>query len=666
MGNPTTRLIIIRNLAMVALLIGLDRGMHYSRAEEAGVKSPINAETHYREPDLAPADKEHWAFQPLGFPAIPRQKSSNQDGVINTAIKDSVLPKVSAIDAFLTEQLRNQGLHFQPVAEPATLLRRVSLVLTGLPPTVAEQTNFFSDPSPHAYEKVVDRLLASPGYGERWGQPWLDLARFAETDGFEFDHVRPEAWRYRDWVIAALNRDLRYDQFLTLQLAGDEQGDPVATGFALAGADMPDLNSQDERRHMILNEMTATVGSVFLGLTMGCAQCHDHKYDPISMADFYRLRASFDNIELFKTRPEGRVLFEPNGNPRVSYILARGDFRRPGAVIQAGFPRVFDPRGMVSELPQAFSNATRRRSALAAWLTDAGHPLVARVIVNRAWQQVFGKGLVPTPSDFGLMGEVPTHPQLLEWLARDFITQGWSLKKLHRQLVLTRAFQQSGVPMDELTWRKSREKDANNRNLSRWERRRLEGETIRDSLLVAAGLLQRRQGGPGVMAALPPELMATLLKGQWTEHGDPREHQRRAIYLFARRNLRYPLFEVFDRPDALTSCPQRGRSISAPQALLMLNAREVHAAAAALADDLLNKTNDNKNRLQLAFQRVLARFPSNRESSILNEFLDKRRDEKTRAANSLREKKDTLVTERAAWTDICLALFNANEFVFLE
>ena len=503
----------------------------------------------------------------------------------------------NGIDRFTWVKLQDKQA--SPIAEAGreTLLRRLSFDLIGLPPTPDEINAFISDLQPDGYERLTDRLLASPTYGERWGQHWLDLARFAETDGYEHDLVRKEAWRYRDWVVGALNADLPYDEFVRQQVAGDEQaseargqesGDiptqisnfkseisdgakpkehpltrkSIPTMFCLSGPDMPDINSQEQRKHELLNEVTGTIGSVFLGLQIGCAQCHDHKYDPFSQADFYRLRAFFEPAVSLQKDVSVIALHNDEKFKGPTRLWIRGDWQRPGMELQPAFVRVL--------LPEKYQGADAPRSPrtdLARWLTSPNHPLTSRVMVNRLWQHHFGKGIVESPSDFGLMGSPPSNPELLDWLANELMTTGWSLKKLHREIVCSATYRQAS--------RKPR---------------RLEGEAIRDAMLAASGQLDFRRGGPGVMPPLPEELTKTLLPNQWKASENPADAARRSIYIFARRNLRYPLFEAFDRPDPNASCPLRGRSTTAPQSLLLFNSEFSLSCAKHLAVEVGRKS----------------------------------------------------------------------------
>lgn len=718
-----------------------------------------STDTNPPEPPVTAADREHWAFRPVKRPDVPDVKRSDWCR--------------TAVDRFIIARLEAAGLTPAPEADRATLLRRVTFDLTGLPPTTSEIDAFLADNSPGAYDQIVDRLLASPGYGERWGQHWLDLARFAETDGFEFDHERPNAWRYRDWVIDALNRDLPFDEFIRLQLAADElhpdDADRLAaTGFLLCGPDMPDINSQEERRNNFLNDLTGTVSSALLGLQVGCAQCHDHKYDPISQYDFYRLRAFFDALDLFKDHPlpgheapppsaevreslaklqtskmnlaaledaarqklrtenpdlqptkedllkalsdedrarhdelskdvaalsksvkppdvpRGRIVRRLGTASPPSRLLLRGDFRREGPEVAPDFPRIATRS---ESLPSVFAGDTPmpgHRALLAAWLTRDDNPLVSRVVVNRIWQHHFGRGLVETASDFGKMGADPSHPELLDWLATELPRSGWSLKSLHRLLVTSAVYRQAGRRLSHektgeeanrasTSWSAGKQIDPENRLLWHMPRQRLDGEAIRDAMLVASDRMNPARSGPGVRPPLPAELVSTLLKNQWNVTPNENEHSRRSLYLFVRRNLRYPLFEAFDRPDTNASCARRNRSTIAPQALVLLNSELSLAAARDLAGVLLAANDSIHGQVREAYLRTLGRDPTSAELHMAETFLhdqaEKLRDSQRPVAelaipNPLPAVKDPYAA--AALCDFCLALFNVNEFVYVD
>jgi hypothetical protein len=601
---------------------------------------------------ITDADREHWAFRPVERPALP-------------AVKEAAWPR-NGIDAFVLAKVEEEGLAPAPQASRATLLRRLSFDLTGLPPSPEALTPFEEDDSPDAYERLVDRLLASPAYGERWAQHWLDLARFAETDGFEHDKLRPEAWKYRDWVIGALNADMPYDEFVTRQVAGDEgsgfrvQGSEnakskirnlkseIATMFVLAGPDMPDINDQLERRHNLLNEVTATVGSVLLGLQMGCAQCHDHKYDPISQADFYRLRAVFESaVPPLKRDVPVNTLTEQKDAPPARFWI-RGDHRRPGVEVEARFPRIAAQPGTAGQ-----ASSGTPRSEFAGWLFADANPLTPRVMANRLWQHHFGRGIFETPSDVGLINAGPTHPLLLDWLAVELRDGGWGLKRMQRLILGSAAYRQTAAP------------------------RRLDGESLRDAMLSAAGLLSSDRGGPGVRPPLPPELVGTLLKDQWKASPREAEHYRRSIYVFARRNLRYPIFEAFDRPDGNASCPVRSRSTTAPQSLVLLNSEFSLLAARHLAGRILKsqepKNQEPKSLAESLYLLTLSRRPSAEETAAMTKFLADQREQlaaEARLSGGLAlpigcsDSADPHAA--AALVDACLALFNASEFLYVD
>lgn len=618
---------------------------------------------------LKPSDRDHWSFKPLSRPVVPLFNDSNWCR--------------TPVDRFILQRLRNHHLQPMPEADRFTLIRRLTFDLTGLPPTSDEITSFVNDESADAYERLVQRLLGSAAYGERWAQHWLDLARFAETDGFEHDKVRPDAWKYRDWVIDALNRDLPYDEFVRLQLAGDElAADDAwaknATGFLVCGPDMPDINLTEERRHNFLNDMTGTVGSVFLGLQIGCAQCHDHKFDPVSQLDFYRLRAFFDPIVEFRNRKTVR-LFEPARiRPAKSYLMVRGDFRRQGPQVSPGFPRIANPRNDSVPNDSAIEGdkIPGPRTVLANWLTRPENPLATRIIVNRIWQYHFGNGIFRSPSDVGVMGEWPSHPELLDWLARELPRRNWSLKSLHRLIVSSATYRQASVPTDAIRnmLQKSKQHDPDNELLSRFPRRRLDGEAIRDAMLAASHQLSQRRGGPGVRPPLPKELLVTLLKNQWPVTPDKEDHRRRSIYLFVRRNLRFPIFQAFDKPDMNASCPRRNASTIAPQALTLLNSELSLTSARALSAHLIERAGTAPvDQISLGYLSTLARFPSSSEKQIAVRFLteqaarlraDRRQASELAVPTGLPQNSDPF--HAAALTDLCLALFNLNEFVYID
>ncbi len=614
-----------------------------------------NAELIEHELQIDKIDRGHWAYRKLTDFLPPETRQSDW-------------PRTT-IDQFILSKLQAQSLH--PVAEATrtTLIRRLSFDLTGLPPTPAELSQYLNDSRPGSYRRLVERLLASPQYGRRWGQYWLDLARFAETDGYEHDKIRTHAWSYRDWIINALNSDIGYDRFVTLQLAGDilatedtkHNSAKIATAFLLSGPDMPDINSQSERRHVLLNEITATAGSTLLSLQIGCAECHDHKYDPISQGDFYRLRAFFDQAIKLQANQSVSTL-TPNANPdATSQIHPRGDWQTAGPKISAAFPRI-------ANLSDAQVTAKLHpRVQLARWLTDPSQPLTARSIVNRVWQHHFGTGLSNTPSDFGVMGEEPSHPKLLDHLTSRLINHEWSLKDLHRQIVLSATYRTQSKPPASATdtsdtakaWKDAKLADPSNRLLARFPRRRLDAESLRDAMLLASGTINHQAGGPGISPPLPEALVKTLKSGQWKTSDDAAEHYRRSIYIFARRNLRYPLFATFDRPAANCSCATRTASTTALQSLLLLNSNFTLDLSKHLGSHCLKKHPDSPKMQTLEiFQRVFSRQPNRQEEKDCLEFL-------LRQA-AMAERQGAEKPALAALTDLCRALFNSNEFLYVD
>lgn len=625
------RLICLLPLGVLAFL---PAGLSPAVADDAPSSSKAEPE-----PPIGELDRSHWAFEPLTAPQPP--EAGNAEWCR------------TSVDRFLLAKMEEKGLRPLAEADRYTLIRRVTYDLTGLPPTPEAIERFVNDDSPQAYEKLVDDLLSTRAYAERAAQYWLDLARFAETDGFEHDHVRPNAWRYRDWVISAFERDLPYPDFVRQQLAADlvPGGEEDALEFLIAGPDMPDINLQEERRHFVMNDLTATVGSVFFGLQMGCAACHHHKYDPISQHDFYRLRAYFE--PLFEFKKNKRTIVNehtPPATETVGYLMVRGDFRRPGQQLSPNVPRI-------DLLPTVSKQRYPSRVDLADFIGDPENPLSTRVIVNRIWQQHFGEGLCRTPSDVGLMGDWPEHTELIDWLAREFSKRGWSWKEMHRLIVTSSAYRiasrpEPGNDADEELWNADRERDPTNRYLSWFPRRRLEGEAIRDAMLSVSGELNRKSGGPGFRPPLPPEIVSTLLKNQWPVTKDPSEYDRRSIYLFVRRNLRYPLFDAFDKPDTNQSCPRRNVSTIAPQALILLNSGFSLEQAERLAARLRKqRLKDVDARIDACYRLCLGRPPSGDELTLARKFL----------SSAARDGDSD-----SAWTEFCLSMFNLNEFVYID
>jgi len=450
--------------------------------------------------------------------------------------------------------------------------------------------------------------------------------------------------------------------------------------FCLAGPDMPDINDQLERRHSLMNEVTATVGAAFLGLQLGCAQCHNHKYDPLSQADFYRLRAIFEPAVPVLKRDVPVSILVSQKEAVAARFWVRGDHRRPGLQVWPAFPRI--------ALSADYSPLTTHhsRSALAAWLTSSENPLTSRVIANRLWQWHFGRGLCVTPSDFGVMGGRVTHPELLDWLAIELREHDWSMKDLHRLIVCSATYRQaSQFNVQSSTFKVDTESatlnlkpgtlnssDDDIKLYSRFPRQRLSGEAIRDAMLASGGLITSERSGPGVMPPLPEELLGTLLKGQWTTSKREADHYRRSIYVFARRNLRYPIFEAFDRPDGNATCPIRNRSTTAPQSLLLFNSEFSLLTTRHLAGRLMTADSEDQ-QIQRLYQITLSRNPTAAETVMLKKFLA---DQRRRLAAEARPPpelalpasctKSTDPYAAAALVDACLAILNTSEFMYVD
>ena len=711
--------------------------------------------------------RSYWALQKVTRPALP---AVHNPGWVR-----------NPIDAFVVSQLEAKGLTPSPPADRVTLIRRVSLDLIGLPPTPEEVEAFLADRSPNAYENVVDRLLGSPNYGERWARHWLDLARYAESEGFKSDETRPNAWRYRDYVIDALNHDKPYDRFVQEQIAGDElwpedPGARVATAFNRHYPDESNARNLLQRRQEILNDITDTVGSVFLGLTYGCARCHNHKFDPILQADYYRLQAFFANIramddfaligpqairrrqeqmtvweektqsirnemsaivapkrkqmvdELFAKYPleiqdailkpagertpiEWQMYYKakPYMNPSddevvenlkekdksrwsnlnaeltkyanlypgdlpvgtgiadvsrqtpETHVLSVGVYDAPKEKVEPGFLTILDPSPARVSTPSGIES-TGRRTALASWLTDPQNPLPARVMVNRLWHYHFGRGIVATPSDFGSMGERPSHPALLDWLASELVRRRWSLKAMHRLMVTSNTYQQSSLFNETAT-----KVDPQDLWLWRFPRQRLEAEVIRDSALWVSGRLNLEMSGPSIFPELPPGMES---RGGWRVTDSVPERDRRSVYVFVRRNTRYPLFEAFDMPDTHESCARRNVTTTAPQALSLLNSRLTLEWAQAFAGRVLAAAGaSTEDQIDMAFRLAYSRRPESSENEIAKAFFKRQRDllsekpqDQLAMPTAFSASSDPL--SAAALVDFCHVLINSNEFVY--
>ena len=640
--------------------------------------------------------------------------------------------KKNAIDALVLAKLREKGLRQSPPADRHTLVRRAFFDLHGLPPTPEEVDQFVNDTSTDAYEKLLDRLLASPRYGERWGRYWLDLVRYADTSGFETDHFFTTSWRYRDYVINSVNADKPYNTFVQEQIAADElwsmnmdlEGTMklpkekeenvnrrIGTSlFTLGSFPIEFTYYGDQFRAEWQADAVDTLSAAFLGLTVGCARCHDHKFDPISQKDYYRMTALFagsvereiplvslfdvqTNSRNFPLRTQAEILKRlarsgMRGRPRGgdgstvepaergpdpqraallqklgeaylraperyptanvlaheeivpdTHILIRGEYKNKGEKVEPGFLSALNSGPPIEE-PKGHLFVPQRRKALAQWLTAPDQPLLARVMVNRIWQGHFGRGIVGTPNDFGRQGDAPTHPELLDWLAVEFAARGWSVKQMHRMIMLSDTYRSSSVADND-----SLQKDPENLFLSRMNRRRLDGDVIRDTVLAVAGSLNLKMGGVGVIPPLTKEeLLAARMPDLWPANPDPAEHVRRSVYLQVKRSLTLPMLQIFDAPDTATSCARRETSTVAPQALAMMNSDFTNAQAEQFASRIRKQVGENSEAsVDLAWRIGLGREPRPEERTTALDYLHR---------NSLPR--------------LCLLILNMSEFIYAD
>ena len=606
------------------------------------------------------AARRHWAFQPLHKPALP---SGNGRATAPDAPADDPRP-AAAIDAFVAARLADDRLTIMPEADPVTLLRRATFDLTGLAPSPEEVAAFVADNRPHAYVELIERLLASPRYGERWARHWLDVVRYSDSGGYDTDIVYEQAWRYRNYCIRSFNEDKPFDRFLEEQVAGDELWPEQAAAMADAVAvwtlgQWPNAFDAfpDKLAAVRRNDQVTTLGEAMLGLTVGCANCHHHKYDPISQRDYFGLEAVFAASETFNTKT-GKVAWAQGETshlrglrhaaaPVPIHLLRRGELGQPAGLVDPALPAFLPGGGPL--FAEGGDRPAERRARLAKWITAADNPLTARVIANRVWQWHFGRGLVSTPNDFGTQGAAPSHRELLDWLAADLRDHGWSLKRLHRAMMLSATYRQGGRrdPQAMAT-------DPQNVLLCGFPRRRMEAEAVWDRLLQASGTLDLRP----VDAPFVPPLSDEELQGLYDIGGNPRENKwkpteaqhRRAIYMLNRRSFRMPLFEVFDQPPNSVSCPVRQVTTVPGQALALLNGELALGQARTLQERLCREAPDSEERLTLAWLLAFARPIRADEREIARTFLAGR----PGGAGA------------DAWTELCLALINASEFVYVD
>ncbi|CAN5791122.1 DUF1549 and DUF1553 domain-containing protein [soil metagenome] len=584
------------------------------------------------------AGETWWSLRPLERPVVPDVEQPEH--VRNP------------IDAFILQRLNTEGIAPSPEADRRTYIRRLTFDLHGLPPTPEEIDAFLNDQAPGAHERLVDRLLASPRYGERWARHWLDIARYGDTHGYDKDKRRDHAWPYRDYVIRSLNNSKPYDVFLREQIAGDvlRPDDPegiIATGFLAAGpwdfvghVELREGTVEKAKtRHYDRDEMLSGVMSAFVSLTVHCAQCHDHKFDPIPQAEYYALQAVFAGVERGDRSigPDAQVYAVLPGDPSPIHLLDRGDVEQPGAVVAPGALSCLDDLEAIFSLEDP-ADSGARRAALADWIADARNPLTWRSIVNRVWQYHFGRGLVDTPSDFGRNGSVPTHPELLDWLAAEFRDGGRSLKDLHRLIVLSVTYRQRS-DFDKA----GAEIDAENRLLGRQTRRRLSAEEIRDATLFIAGRLDDRMGGPGFALFRFQDDHSPVYDHDDPDWIDPPEGRRRSIYRFVVRSVPNPLLDCLDGADPNASVPVRNETITALQALALLNDPFLIAQAEGFAARLREISDNESNRIEAAFRLALGRSPEPEELEALVGYA---------GAHGLE--------------NACRLIFNLNEFVFVD
>lgn len=698
---------------------------------------------------------ELWSFQPVRRVEPP-------------AVSDAAWVR-NPIDRFVLARLEAEGLAPSPEADRRTLIRRVTFDLTGLPPAPEAVERFVGDERPDAYERLVDELLASPRYGEHVARMWLDAVRYSDSNGFDWDEYRPQAWRFRDYVIRSFNADKAFDRFLVEQLAGDElvNGAPksdeerdclIATGYLRLGPQdnaAPLFNEQARARAELMADLVDTTGSAMLGMTLACCRCHDHKYDPLSQADHYRLRAFFEPVafaddlpldlageqaaireqnaaidaeaERLRTERDGllgpvtarlreakvaelpaeeQALLAQAGEPAAdvaervaalkkqvepsdkevrgaleesererlekiegslkevedrrrkfttgllmtdaagevaaTQVLAQGDYRAPRDAVAAGFPSALDPGAAEIERP-ANGSTTGRRLTLARWVVSPENPFTARVFVNRVWQMHFGNGLVATPNDFGLGGAAPTHPELLDWLAAEFVEGGWSVKRLHRAIVTSAVYRQGLA--------ESAEPEAMELYAGR-TLRRVSAEQLRDSMLAVSGLMTGKAGGPAVWPELPEDILQanpaflddneTKTKGWYPSPAA--ERNARSVYLVQKRTVRVPFLETFDLPENATSCGRRDVSTVAPQALTLLNSSLAAEAANAFAERVVREAGEEpEKQVGRAFALALQRTPSSNEAAESVDFV-----------------------RRRGLVEFCRVLLNLNEFAYVD
>ena len=732
-----------------ALAKWVEMGLPWTAGDDAA-HAAESTPPHAGPPKVDDAARSFWSFRPVARPGVP-------------AVKEAAWVK-NPVDAFILSKLEAKGFAPAPPAGKVTLIRRATYDLTGLPPTIAEVDAFVADSSPDAYEKLIDRLLASPRYGEKWGRHWLDLVRFAETNSYERDSKKPSTWRYRDYVIRSFNDDKPYDRFLKEQLAGDEMPDAgpsnpdpiIATGFYRLGVWDDDPADDVQHRYDVLDDLVATVGQTFLGMTIDCARCHDHKIEPIPQRDYYRLLAFFQNVNDYRnggpgdeftlpdspanagavkereqqieqletetkdteevflqllsgepgrqglTLDDARKLIRAEGlrvlgqdrfasygakrkklrelqrssatptalcvsergpTPPDTFVMIRGSAHSPGDKVEPGFLEVITPGDAVVPSPAPGAKSSGRRTVLADWIASERNPLTARVMVNRIWQYHFGRGIVRSSSNFGFQGDAPTHPELLEWLASEFVapalserseskgvSKAWSMKHMHRLLMTSSVYRMSSKPNEQAL-----AADPRNDLMWRFDMRRLTAEEIRDSVLAANGTLNLAMYGPSVFPPIPRAVMQGQSRpGEGWGRATPEDAARRSVYVHVKRSLRVPILEAFDGAETDKSCPVRFVTVQPTQALGMLNGEFLNDEAKKLADRVKREAGDDvTNQIALAFRLMTSGEPAEKDVAAGVELF-----------KGLTENDGAQPDQAMQY--VCLVMLNLNEFVYLD
>lgn len=686
---------------------------------------------------------KHWAFQPISDPIPPAVEANEQ--------------ALSPIDLFVFQKLEQSGLQWSPPATPRELVRRAFLDVIGLPPSPAEVASWTDHWQPDSYERLIDHLLANPGLGDRWARMWLDVVRYAESNSFERDNPKPNAWKYRDYVIGSLNSDKPYDRFVREQLAGDELEEVnletlTATGYYRLG--IWDDEPADPLQAVFdeYDDIVSTTSQAFLGLTMGCARCHDHKIDPISQKDYYSLVAFVRDVTPYATRNdqesnnqldlypdrvqehkqwESRIqrlkrklekleqaaiqkmpaedqrategdqrqqvldqklpqfmdaptwteyselnselqaaeqhkselpqrvttlgLAKLDARPPQTFVLQRGSPHNQGDPVMPSYPELLG--GGIPELPELgeSSRSAGRRRLLANWIASPDNWLTARVIVNRVWQHYFGRGIVRSPNNFGLMGDPPTHPELLDFLASDFIRSGWSLKHVHRQILLSATYRRSSATLPA-----SAERDPENNLFWRQNLKRLGAEQVRDSILMVTGQINLTQFGPPMYPELSAEVLASQSQpGRNWEKSSPSEQARRSVYIHVKRSLPVPMLSVFDFPETDLSCEARFLTTQPGQALTMLNSHWMQQQAQFLLERVQREVGDDL-RAQAARCLELVtsspRIEAGQANPDVNFLVD--------LVHRLRAEEN--LSDSAARRNMCLVALNLNHFIYLD